>query len=413
VRQWTDLLSYSPTIPSREANLSLLLWFVGIILVSERLGKWWLVVRYFARPRPPQPRTQRRISILQPILSGDPTMPACLAHNVAVMAHLAPQTVAFHWLVDESDTVGQTICRSIMASYPHMAIQLTLLPPAPQGHNPKTVKLIAALPMTTGDVICVLDDDTMLPQTGFAEALPYLELDEAGLVFGLPYQVDFTNLWSRLVALFVNNNSLLTYLPYLVLSEPLTINGMFYLLRRNVLTAMGGFSGLEPILADDFALAQRVRTHGYRLVQTPLRHAVSNHVATGGAYWRLLTRWLTFPRESLLRHLAWRELMVLYGNTLLPTLAPLLLLVAGLIESTWWWVAGGYLLLNYLIFLDLDRRYLGRATPLRWSWLLPATQLLLPLQLLTALLLPKRIHWRGHVMQVAQGGGFRYVRQRE
>jgi ceramide glucosyltransferase len=393
--------------------LSLLLWFVGIILVAERLGKWWLVVRYFARPRPQPQRKPERISILQPILSGDPTMPTCLAHNVGVMARLAPQAVTFHWLVDESDTAGQTICRSIMASYPQMKIELTLLPPAPQGHNPKMVKLIAALPMTTGDVICVLDDDTMLPQSGVAEALPYLDLDAAGLVFGLPYQVDFSNLWSRLVALFVNSSSLLTYLPYLVLSEPLTINGMFYLLRRTVLAEMGSFSGLEPILADDFAIAQRVRSHGYRLVQTPLRHAVSNHVATGGAYWRLLTRWLTFPRESLLRHLAGRDLMVLYGNTLLPTLAPLLLLVAGLIESTWWWMAGGYLLLNYLICLDLDRRYLGRATPLRWSWLLPVAQLLLPLQLLTALLRPRRINWRGHVMQVAQGGGFRYVRRRE
>jgi ceramide glucosyltransferase len=90
-----------------------------------------------------------------------------------------------------------------------------------------------------------------------------------------------------------------------------------------------------------------------------------------------------------------------------------LLLVAGLIEATSWWMAGGYLLLNYLICLDLDRRYLGRATPLRWSWLLPVAQLLLPLQLLTALLRPRRINWRGHVMQVAQGGGFRYVRRRE
>lgn len=390
-----------------------LLWLISLILCLERLGKWWLVVRYFARPQPQPQCKPERISILQPILSGDPTMPTCLAHNVGVMARLAPQAVAFHWLVDESDTAGQTICRSIMASYPHMAIQLTLLPAAPQGHNPKTVKLIAALPLTTGDVICVLDDDTMLPQSGFAEALPYLDLEGAGLVFGLPYQVDFSNLWSRLVALFVNSSSLLTYLPYLVMSEPLTINGMFYLLRRSVLDELGGFTGLEPILADDFAIAQRVRTHGYRLIQSTLRHAVSNHVATGGAYWRLLTRWLTFPRESLLRHLAWHELAVLYGNTLIPTLAPLLLLVAGLIEATWWWVAGGYLLLNYLIFLDLDRRYLGRATPLRWSWLLPVAQLLLPLQLLTALLLPARINWRGHVMQVARGGGFRYVRRRE
>ena len=114
-----------------------LFWFIGIVLCLERLGKWWLVVRFFARLRPQQPRTRERISILQPILSGDPTMPACLAHNVAVMARLAPNAVTFHWLVDESDTAGQTLCRSIMASYPHMAIQLTLLPPAPKDITPK------------------------------------------------------------------------------------------------------------------------------------------------------------------------------------------------------------------------------------------------------------------------------------
>jgi len=394
--------------------LTLLLWLIGTLLVLERLGKWWLVRRFFAQARPPQPLTQR-ISIVQPILSGDPTMPGCLAHNVAVVARLYPALVEFHWLVDEQDAAGQAICRAILARYPQVTIHLTLLPPAPQGHNPKTVKLIAALPITTGDVICVLDDDTMLPATGFAEALPYLNAPGAGLVFGLPYQVDFSNLWSRLVALFVNSNSLLTYLPYLRLSEPLTINGMFYLLPRPVLTQIGGFTGLEPILADDFAVAQRVQQQGYRLVQSPLRHAVSNHVATGGAYWRLLIRWLTFPRESLLRHLTWRELAVLYGNTLLPTVAPLLLLSLGLRWPTQGWLLGAtaYLLMNYMIMLDLNRRYLSDATPLRWSWLAPVAQLLLPLQLLVALLSPARINWRGHVMEVQRGGGFRYVQRRE
>lgn len=394
--------------------MTLLLWVIGTVLLLERLGKWWLVVRFFARARPPQPLTGR-VSILQPILSGDPTMPACLAHNVTVVAQLYPHNAEFHWLVDECDQAGQAICQALMVRYPQVIIHLTLLPPAPQGHNPKTVKLIAALSQTTGDVICVLDDDTMLPATGFAEALPYLDEAGAGLVFGLPYQVDFSNLWSRLVALFVNNNSLLTYIPYLALSEPLTINGMFYLLRRPVLMAMGGFSGLEPILADDFAIAQRVREHGYRLIQSPLHHAVSNHVATGGAYWRLLVRWLTFPRESLLRHLTRRELAVLYGNTLLPTLAPVLLVAAGLFWPTRGWLLGAvsYLLLHYLIMLDLNHRYLGGATPLRWSWLAPVAQLLLPLQLLTALLLPARINWRGHVMEVRRGGGFQYVRRRE
>jgi ceramide glucosyltransferase len=39
-------------------------------------------------------------------------------------------------------------------------------------------------------------------------------------------------------------------------------------------------------------------------------------------------------------------------------------------------------------------------------------QLVFPLQLLAALLLPQRIVWRGHVIEVEKGGGFRYVKRR-
>jgi len=382
---------------------------VAMGLLCERLLKWWLVIRFFQRSVPAL-TTPPRISILQPILSGDPTMAACLDHNVR---HASPQ-VEFHWLVDEQDLPGQAICRALMVRHPQVSIHLRLLPPAPQGHNPKMFKLIAALPAAAGDLIVVLDDDTMLPTDGVASALPSLDLPGAGLVFGLPYQVDFSNLWSRLIAYFVNSNSLLTYLPYLALSEPFTINGMFYLLRRNTLDALGGFTGLERTLADDFAVAQWVRQGGYRLVQSPLCHAVSNHVAGPAAYWRLITRWLTFPRESLLRHLSWREVALLYGNTLIPTFAPLVLLGLAVGQQRWLpaLIGGGYLLLNWVLFLVLDRRYLGGRSPLRWSWLVPVTQLLLPVQLLVIMLLPQRINWRGHVMQVERGGGFRFVRRR-
>ena len=163
-----------------------------------------------------------------------------------------------------------------------------------------------------------------------------------------------------------------------------------------------------------FAVAQRFRQAGYRLVQSPLRHAVSNHVASGGAYWRLLTRWLTFPRESLLRHLTRRAIALLYANTLVPTFAPIALLGLALWQQDWppALIGMGYLLVNWVIFLALDRRYLGGHSPLGGSWLVPVTQLLLPIQLLVAMLFPQRINWRGHIMQVERGGGFRLVRRR-
>jgi ceramide glucosyltransferase len=180
-----------------------------------------------------------------------------------------------------------------------------------------------------------------------------------------------------------------------------------------VLEGMGGFSGLEPVLADDFAVAQRVRARGLRLVQTPLRHAISTTVPSAGHYMGLMQRWFVFPRESLLRHLPLREQVLLYALVLVPTLLPLVLIIGMLLRPSvpLALLLGAYALESLLLFAHLDRAALSGVTPWRWRLLAPLLQFVLPLQVLGALLLPQRITWRGHVMQVEKGGGFRYVKR--
>jgi ceramide glucosyltransferase len=281
-----------------------MLYATAVALLIITAWKHRTVDHFFRRPRPAPRRRVNRVSILQPILSGDPTLAQTLGHNLATACTYPRE---FIWLVDEEDSVAQQICSDLCAAHPNADVQIQLLPRAPQGQNPKTFKLVRGLALAASDVVCVLDDDTMLPPGGLELCLPHLDEPGAGLVFGLPYQVNFGNWWSSLVAAFVNSNSLLTYIPYTALHEPVTINGMFYALRRETLAAIGGFAGLESILADDFAIAQRVRQHGYRLVQTPLRHAISTHVAGPRRYLSLIQRWFIFPRESLMRHLPWRD----------------------------------------------------------------------------------------------------------
>ena len=391
--------------------MSLLLSALTIAMILLTAWRHSTVVRFLRRPQGRQAEPPRLVSILQPILSGDPTLPRTLGHNLATPSACPRE---FLWLVDDDDAEGRRICRELAAAHPAVALRVLTSPRPPQGVNPKMFKLIRGLDAATGDVVCVLDDDTMLPAGGLEECLPYLDQPRAGLVFGLPYQVNFSNFWSGLVALFVNSSSLLTYVPVAALHEPVTINGMFYALRRSTLDQIGGFSGLEPILADDFAVAQRVRAHGLRLMQTPLRHPISTQVPTASRYLRLMQRWFIFPRESLLRHLPWREQLLVYCLALLPTLAPLLFTL-GLL----FWPSGllaalllAYYACSYAAFLHLDRAFLGSVTPLAWSLLHPLLQLLMPLQVLAALLLPQRIVWRGHVMQVERGGGFRFLRRR-
>lgn len=384
---------------------------LALLMLAERAWKQWMVLRFFRRPIPVSETTPDLVSILQPILSGDPTLPGCLEHNLAFESSYA---LEYLWLVDEDDLPGQQICRELIARYPGRDVRLVLLPPPGERQNPKLVKLTAGAQLARGDAICILDDDTLLPDGGLERCLPFLQRAEVGVAFGLPYYVNFSNLWSKLVSFFVNSQSLLTYVPYTALTKPFTLNGMFYAMRREALERVGGFAGLEQTLADDFAVARRFRAHGYRLEQTPLCHGISTTVNGPRHYLSLIQRWFVFPRESLMRHLGWRERLVLYGLGLAPALFPLALFLWLLAHPSRKTLAYTLLYFGYSfgIYAQLSKRYLPGTPPWYRSWWVPVLQVLFPLQLLIALLSPQRINWRGHIMQAEHGGTFRLVRRR-
>lgn len=401
--------------PVRPDALALARLALGLLWLAERGWKGWQVARFFRRPvpAPATPPGETLVSIVQPILSGDPTLAASLAASLRARSAYRREWL---WLTDEDDAEGLRVCRELIAAGPALDVRLLPTPPPADGdrRNPKTVKLIAGAAAARGDILLVLDDDTRLPDWGLETCLPFLDAPGVGLAYGLPYYVSFDGLWSSLVAAFVNGHSLLTYLPPLALTAPFTINGMCYAVRRDVLDAVGGFAGLEGTLADDFAVAQRLRAAGYRLAQTPLRHAISTRVAGPGHYGALIRRWFVFPRESILRHVGRRDRAIVVLVTAAPSALPLLLTLATLARPSRRAAsfAAACHAANFALFAWQDARYLGGATPWRWRWLVPLVQLALPLQIGAALLLPQRIRWRGHTMVVERGGGFRLTARR-
>jgi ceramide glucosyltransferase len=380
-----------------------------IIIFAERLLKHLLVVRFFRRPIPLPTRPIPLVSILQPILSGDSTMAAGLEQNLTMQTCYP---LEFLWLVDEDDAEAQEICQNLLYDHPEKRAHLILVPlPGPR-QNPKMVKLIAGARQAIGEVLCILDDDTRLSDHSLETCLPSLDQPGVGLAFGLPYYVSFGNFWSQLVAYFVNSHSLMNYIPYAMLTEPVTINGMFYAIRREVLGKIGGFDGLENILADDFAIAKRMRDQGYRLAQTPLRHAISTWVAAPHKYFSLIQRWFIFPRESIMRHLSGRERLIFYSMALFPVFFPWIALLVFIIVPKLWPVTLLYFLYSYLIFAHFNRAYLNQASPWSHSYLVTLISLLLPFQVVAALFAGQRINWRGHIMQAQPGGSFQFVRRR-
>lgn len=387
-------------------------WSLGAFMLGEQLWKYRSVLRFFERPAPAPLRTPPRlISVLQPVLSGDPTMAECLECSL----HLrCTWPLEFIWLADEDDLEGQRVCRELIARYPECSVRLEIVPPLPEDCSPKTFKLIEGRKLAQGDSICVLDDDTLLPADALEISLPYLDQPGVGLAFGLPYYINFSNVWSSMVSTFVNSNSLLTYIPYTELTEPFTINGMFYVMRSELLDAMGGFAAIKHLFADDFAIAHLCRRHGYRLAQTPVRHGISTRVRDGGHYFNLLQRWFLFPRESILRHVSLRDRLLVYLLAVLPSLFPLLLLLALLMRPSRAKLAYTLLYLGCTtrIFSRLNERFLRHAQPAERVWMVPAMHFVIPLQILIALLSPQQANWRGNIVRVERGGTFRYVRRR-
>ncbi|MBX7219002.1 MAG: glycosyltransferase [Blastocatellia bacterium] len=387
---------------------------VTLGLVVERCWKLFLVRRFFQNKSVQAGLVlpaDRSVSILQPILSGDPALWSCLESNLTARTTFERE---FLWLVDDDDEPGLAGCRRLMEAYPQAGIRLVVLPPPPDGVNPKTCKLIEGLKRAQHTYLAVLDDDTVLPDHAFEDSVPRLEENGVGLVFGLPFYRSFDNLWSALVSAFVNSNSLLTYIPYTFISEPLTINGMFYVLRRDRLNRIGGFSGLEAQLCDDYAVARHIQHQGLRLVQTQVRHGIRTTVTSFRQYLNLITRWLLFPQASIMKSASWNTQAIFYGVAFLPTFFPFALTLAALWTKAvvWAGLLGGYLLFNLLVVGYLNAGFLAGATPLRWYLLIPLMQFLLPLHVVWSLVAPRSINWRGHLMRIHADGGFHFLARR-
>jgi ceramide glucosyltransferase len=383
---------------------------LALLLMADRLWKHSAVVHFFQQRAPSVKRRARLVSVIQPVVSGDATLAASLERTLQ-MRSVSPYEVL--WVVDDDDEEAKQLCARLSDAHPGATTRLLVTAPPGATQNPKLVKVIAGVAIARGDILCILDDDTRLPDGALDLSLPYLDLPNVGLAFGLPYYVSFGDFWSRLVSYFVNSNSLLTYVPYTGLTPPVTINGMFYVLRREVYDAVGGFGPIVNIAADDFAVALLLRRHGYALAQTPLLHAISTTVRDRGHYVRLMHRWFVSPRESLLRHLTRREQAMVYVVSAAPAVGQSLLALSLLVRPSKRiaLLTAMCFVYSYATFAHFNRRYLRHAAPWRHSWMVPLIQLLFPIQALVALLSPQRINWRGRIMQVEHGGTFHYVQR--
>lgn len=253
-----------------------------LILITKAL-----LSRNYLRSHPEDNRLNGEVTVLQPILGGDPNLKESLLSNLI----LASPETRFWWLLDEDDQVGNDVARELQIDYPDR-VRIISAPPLPDGVNPKTFKLDRIACEIESEFVAVLDDDTTLSPDHLEKALAVLT--HADIYTGIPCYRVGQNFWSSLVAHFVNNNSIVTYLSLLNWIPPLTINGMFYVVRRESLVRWGGWGPITSELCDDYAFASHARRQGAVIHQGITPQMIETTGDGPAHYFRLLHRWFVF-----------------------------------------------------------------------------------------------------------------------
>lgn len=377
------------------------LFSFGLASLILYLGLLWLKAYLSLRAAKQEPhgfKADEAITILQPILSGDPFLDKALQHNLSV----APIWAKFLWLIDEADDTARQLAQTLIDNT-DQSVHVILCPAVPPAVNPKAFKLEYALSHVETPYIAVLDDDTLLESDTLSIGL--FRLQDGDLFTGLPYYLQGFTHWSELTAHFVNNNSILTYLPLLNFFNPISLNGMFYLTSTETIRKMGGFTPILQDLCDDYALARSIKQHNGRIIQGTTPVAIQTNVPDIRSYFKLMHRWFTFAQVLVFdQPKPIQALLFLFLG-----LPPILLWLS--LISLLSFQLGIFCLVIALIIRHLTIRYLHHqifAQSVAFSFFLSIiSELLQPFHLIHALI-DKRIRWRNRFIRVESNGKFAY-----
>jgi len=358
---------------------------IAVVLYAAIFATKFLLATRWAAAHREDAQLDGDITVLQPILGGDPFLEEALRRNVRHAAR-------FLWLVDEDDADGRRVAQCVAADAAN--VDVLLCPSFPANLNPKTAKLQRGLERVESEYVAVLDDDTMLADGHLQRAM--FALRTCTIYTGLPCYLRGENLWSSLVTHFVNNNSILTYLPLLPFVEPLSINGMFSAMRTGELRAMGGFEPIVRELCDDYALARLVVRNGGTIRQGITPQFLRTTVPGAAPYVRLMHRWMLFANVLVRDQPPRTQLLLFVFLGLPPFLLWLTMLCPPLLVVL--------LVARHFALRRLHRQVFGAQAELHWLTSI-ASELLQPLHWLHACV-QRTLRWRTRRITIGRDGTF-------
>ncbi len=275
---------------------------------------------------------ENKYTIVQPILSGDPRLEDDLIANLKNTTD-----IKFIWLVDKNDKIAIQPVEKILKNKNYSnRIEVYYLDDVPKGVNPKIFKLEQVVDKIKTEYTIILDDDSVIDRKRLDELSIYEKDKTEWIATGIPFNYNIRGFYSKLISAFINSNSIFSYFSLSFLKENKTINGMFYILKTDILKKYSAFENIKYWLCDDLALATYLLSKDVKIIQSTIFCNVRNTVPSFKRYILLMKRWLLFSNVYMKNAFSIKFLFII----LLPTLLPTVLLFLSF-----------YLGINYLVIV--------------------------------------------------------------
>ena len=259
---------------------------------------------------------ENKYTVLQPILSGDPRLEEDLIANLKNTTDMK-----FIWLVDKSDKVAINTVENILKDKNYSnRIEVYYLDDVPQELNPKIFKLAQVVDKIKTEYSIILDDDAVIDRKKLDELSVYEKDKSEWIATGIPFNYNIKGFYSKLISAFINSNSIFSYFSMSFLKENKTINGMFYILRTDILKKYSAFEEIKYWLCDDLALATYLISKKVKIIQSTIFCNVRNTVPSLKRYILLMKRWLLFSNVYMKNAFSTKFLFIILLPTLLPTI---------------------------------------------------------------------------------------------
>ena len=261
---------------------------------------------------------ESKYTVVQPILSGDTRLEDDLSANLK-----NTDDMKFIWLVDKSDCLARQTVENILKNKNYSSrVEVFYLDDVPQEVNPKVFKLSQAIKKIKTEYTVILDDDAVIDRKKLDELSIYEKDKAEWIVTGIPYNYNIKGFYSKLISAFINSNSIFSYFSMSFLKENKTINGMFYILRTDILKKYSAFEKIKYWLCDDLALATYLLSKNVKIIQSTIFCNVRNTVPNFRKYILLMKRWLLFSNVYMKNAFSIKFLFII----LLPVFLPAILL---------------------------------------------------------------------------------------